>query len=189
MGEPGANGTNGLDGMAGAAGATGATGATGEPGANGTNGQNGASGPTGPTGNPGTNGQNGATGPTGPQGDAGANGATGATGLQGSPGPVHQEVGAITVQLDLGNLVACTLQNGRPTGATVAVNGTTGCTITFPESDFTDVPILMLTPIDGASGNPTSIDEGQNPDGTWFASYTFAGAPPTVNFIASQVSP
>lgn len=158
-------GPQGIQGPRGPQGATGATGAAGSKGDTGATGPQGLQGKTGPTGATGPQGLQGATGPTGPQG---------------VPGPVHQEAGVVTG--------SCTLQLGRPTGVTATANGTDGCTLTFPASDFTDVPVLMLTPIGAA--NPTSISEGQNPNGTWVASYTFGSSPPpTVNFIASQLSP
>jgi hypothetical protein len=70
----------------------------------------------------------------------------------------------------------------------VAANGANGCTITFAGSIFTNTPILILTPINGAAGNPTSIvQQFSNPN--WTASYTFASSPPPLlNFIASQLS-
>ena len=81
----------------------------------------------------------------------------------------------------------CTLQSPI-TGVSVAANGATGCTITFPGSDFTNNPVLMLTPINGAGGNPTSIIE-QFSSPNWTASYTFGSSPPPLlNFIASQLS-
>jgi hypothetical protein len=148
----------------------------------------GPQGPQGPAGPQGPKGDTGATGPAGPQGpagppgpkgDTGATGATGPTGPQGPPGPVHQVAGV--VQSD------CTLQVPIA-GVSVATNGTNGCTITFAVSLFTNTPILMLTPINGAGGNPTSILEefsGSN----WTASYTYASSPPPLlNFIASQLS-
>ena len=108
--------------------------------------------------------------PTGPQGPQGP---------QGPPGPVHQVAGAI--------LSDCTLQIPI-SGVTVATNGTDGCTITFAGSLFTNTPILMLTPINGAGGNPTSILQ-QFSSPNWTASYTFATSPPPLlNFIAGQLS-
>jgi hypothetical protein len=48
----------------------------------------------------------------------------------------------------------------------------------------------MLTPINGSGGNPTSISEHGNANGTWSTSYTFGSSPPPlVNYIASQLSP
>jgi hypothetical protein len=164
-------------GPTGQAGATGATGATGGKGATGATGATGAKGDTGATGTTGAKGDTGATGTTGPQGNTGASGATGATGTQGVPGPVHQVAGAI--------LSPCTLQVPI-TGVSVTANGTTGCTITFAASEFTDTPVLMLTPIN--AGNPTSIMESFS-GGSWVTSYAFAsGPPPSLNFIASQLS-
>ena len=81
----------------------------------------------------------------------------------------------------------CTLQ-APISGVTVTANGADGCTITFPGSAFTNTPLLILTPINGSGGNPTSIlQQFSNPN--WTASYTFASSPPpVVNFIASQLS-
>jgi hypothetical protein len=81
----------------------------------------------------------------------------------------------------------CTLQTPIA-GVSVAPNGTNGCTITFAGSHFTNNPILILTPINGGGGNPTSIlEQFSNPN--WTASYTFASSPPPLlNFIASQLS-
>ena len=136
----------------------------------------GPAGERGPQGSAGLPGPKGDTGDQGPKGDTGA---TGATGPQGPPGPVNQVVGV--VQSD------CTLQTPI-SGVTVTANGTNGCTITFPGSDFTNTPILMLTPINGSDGNPTSIVQ-QFSSPNWTASYTFASSPPPlVNFIASQLS-
>jgi hypothetical protein len=46
----------------------------------------------------------------------------------------------------------------------------------------------MLTPINGAGGNPISIVQ-QGSGANWTASYTFASSPPPLlNFIASQLS-
>jgi hypothetical protein len=142
----------------------------------------GALGATGGTGAMGATGGTGATGATGGTGATGATGGTGPTGATGATGPVHQVVGVVEP--------GCTLQ-APITGVTVAANTATGCAITFPAGDFTGVPILMLTPItsDGTGGNPTSIIEFENGDGTWTTTYTFAsGPPPLVNFIASQES-
>jgi hypothetical protein len=137
---------------------------------------------TGPPGPQGPKGDTGATGAQGPKGDTGATGAQGPkgdTGAQGPPGPVHQVVGAVNSN--------CTLQVPI-SGVSAGSNGTNGCTLTFAGSLFTDTPILMLTPINGALGNPLAILEG-NSGPNWFASYRFAsGPPPIVNFIASQVS-
>ena len=70
----------------------------------------------------------------------------------------------------------------------MTTNGPDGCTITFAGSDFTKDPILMLTPINGSGGNPTSIVE-QFSSPNWTASYTFGSSPPPLlNFIASQLS-
>lgn len=134
-------------------------------------GSEGAAGQTGPQGTAGTQGVLGSQGPPGQQGPQGS---------QGLPGPVHQVAGAI--------LPNCTLQIPI-SGVTVATNGTDGCTITFAGSTFTNTPILMLTPINGSDGNPTSIlQQFSNPN--WTASYTFATSPPPLlNFIASQLSP
>ena len=83
---------------------------------------------------------------------------------------------------------ACQLQVPI-TGVTVTTNTPDGCTITFAASDFTNTPVLILTPINAGGGNPTSIVESENTDGTWSTSYTFGSAPPAlVNFIASQLS-
>jgi hypothetical protein len=60
------------------------------------------------------------------------------------------------------------------------------CTLTFPQAEFTDVPVLLLTPIGGA--NPNFIAEGENSDGTWYATYQFSAGPTLVNFIASQIT-
>jgi hypothetical protein len=139
-------------------------------------GDRGPLGPPGAPGLPGVPGPQGAQGAQGPRGDPGA---IGATGPEGPPGPVNQVVGAINPD--------CTLQTPI-SGVTVTTNGTNGCTITFAGSLFTDVPILMLTPINGGDGNPTSIEE-QFSDPNWTASYTFASSPPPLlNFIASQLS-
>jgi Collagen triple helix repeat (20 copies) len=178
QGATGSQGAPGAKGDTGAAGATGPQGAKGDTGATGPQGTKGDTGATGATGPQGAKGDTGATGATGPQGTKGDTGATGPTGPQ---GPVHQEVGAVTP--------SCTLENGTPTGVT-ATAITDGCELTFPASDFTGVPALMLTPINGSGGNPTSISEGQNGDGTWSVSYTFASStPPLLNFIAAQFSP
>jgi hypothetical protein len=87
----------------------------------------------------------------------------------------------------------CTLQTPI-TGVAVAPNPAppataTGCAITFPASDFTNNPNLILMPINGGGGNPTSVLQRQNADGSWSAIYTFGSSPPPlVNFIASQLS-
>jgi hypothetical protein len=101
------------------------------------------------------------------------------------PGPVNQVVGVVQPN--------CTLQSPI-TGVTVAPNPAppataAGCTITFPASDFTNNPILALTPINGGGGNPTSVLQQRNADGSWSATYTFGSSPPPLlNFIASQLS-
>ena len=109
----------------------------------------------------------------------GLKGDTGPPGQDGAPGPVHQVVGVIKND--------CTLQ-APIMGVSVTENGTNGCTIIFPGSYFTAIPILMLTPINGSGGNPTSIAE-QFLAPNWVARYTFTSVPPPlVNFIASQQS-
>jgi hypothetical protein len=138
--------------------------------------------PAGERGSEGAAGQSGSkgdSGASGPQGTAGLQGVPGPQGPQGPPGPVHQVAGAI--------LPNCTLQIAI-SGVSVATNGTNGCTITFAGSAFTNTPILLLTPINGSDGNPTSIvQQFSNPN--WTATYTFASSPPPlVNFIASQLS-
>jgi Collagen triple helix repeat (20 copies) len=129
----------------------------------------------------GPQGATGAQGPTGAQGAAGAQGPAGpqgATGPQGPAGPVHQVVGAVNTD--------CTLQGNPPASIVTSTQIASGeCELTFAASDFTNIPLLMLTPIGG--GNATAIGEGQNSNGTWFAEYSFA-SPTLVNFIASQVT-
>ncbi len=80
----------------------------------------------------------------------------------------------------------CTLQN--PPSASIVTStqvwpGT--CRLTFGAGDFSNIPMLLMTPIGG--GNPTSIYEGQNGDGTWYAQYSFT-APTLINYIASQLT-
>ena len=124
-------------------------------------------------------GERGAEGAAGKSGAKGEMGATGPQGPPGPPGPVHQVVGV--VQSD------CTLQFPIA-GVSVAANGANGCTITFVGSSFTNIPLLVLTPINGTGGNPTSIVEHAS-GSDWTASYTFATSPPPLlNFIASQIS-
>jgi hypothetical protein len=132
-------------------------------------GPQGAAGPQGPTG------PAGATGATGPQGPAGA---AGATGPQGPAGPVHEVAGAVNPN--------CTLQGNPRASIVTSTQVSPGvCRLTFGASDFSNIPVLLVTPISG--GNPTSIIENQNGDGTWNAQYSFA-QPTLLNFIASQLS-
>lgn len=121
------------------------------------------------------------TGPQGPAGPAGAQGSAGAQGPQGPAGPagpVHQVVGAVNSD--------CSLQASPPATVVTSQQLAPGqCKLTFPPNEFTDIPALFLEPI--AAGNPTSPLEGQNADGTWYATYAFA-QPTTVNFLASQIT-
>ena len=60
-----------------------------------------------------------------------------------------------------------------------------GCRLTYGSDIFTDIPVIVLTPIGG--DNPTRIVPGRNADGTWFNEYNLS-APTLVTFIASQIS-
>lgn len=127
------------------------------------------------TGPQGPAGATGAAGAAGPQGPAGA---TGATGPQGPAGPVHEVTGAVNPN--------CTLQGNPPASIVTSTQISPGvCRLTFGASDFTNIPVLLVTPING--GNPTSIVESRNGDGTWYAQYSFA-QPTLLNFIASQLT-
>jgi hypothetical protein len=105
-------------------------------------------------------------------------GPTGATGPQVTAEPGPEVTGAVNPN--------CTLQ-GNPSASIVksAQISPGVCRLTFGASDFSNVPILLLTPINGSGGNPTSIIEGRNGDGTWFAQYSFA-QPTLINYVASQ---
>lgn len=119
----------------------------------------------------------GSAGQQGPQGPAGAAGQQGPQGPAGPAGPVHQVAGAVNAD--------CSLQASPPTVVTSKQLAPGECQLTFPQAEFSNIPVLMLTPIGG--GNPGGISEFQNPDGTWNATYTFA-QPTTVNFVASQLT-
>lgn len=146
--------------------------------------QAGAQGPRGPQGSPGPQGPAGSQGPAGPQGSPGP---------QGPPGPVDQVVGVIHTD----GFDDCTLQSPISGVSTSAgyVNGVPICTITFAADEFTRTPVLMMT--SAGAGVTTifgsTITEGANPDGTWFASFSLGpqgqgGEPDDFNFIASQTS-
>jgi hypothetical protein len=108
---------------------------------------------------------------TGPRGPAGP---------QGPAGPVHEVTGAVNAD--------CTLQGNPSASIVTSTQVSPGeCRLTFGASDFSNVPILLVTPINASAGNPTSIFEGLNSDGTWYAQYSFA-APALLNFIASQIT-
>ena len=102
------------------------------------------------------------------------------TGPQNSAGPVYEVTGAVNPN--------CTLQSNPSASIVRSTQVSPGvCRLTFGASDFSNVPILLVTPINGGGGNPTSIFEGRNGDGTWYAQYSFA-APALLNFIASQIT-
>ena len=107
-------------------------------------------------------------------------GPAGATGPQVTVGPGPEVTGAVNPN--------CTLQ-GNPSASVVTSRQVSPgvCQLTFGASDFSNVPILLMTPINGGGGNPTSIIEGRNGDGTWYAQYSFP-APTLLNFIASQLT-
>jgi len=114
----------------------------------------------------------------GPKGPTGFRGPRGATGYQGPAGPVHQVTGAINSN--------CTLQDSPPSSVVTSSQVASGeCELTFPESEFTGIPVIQLTPIGGS--NATGVSEGQNSNGTWFAEFSFS-SPTLANFIASQVT-
>jgi len=110
--------------------------------------------------------------------------AVGGTAYAASPaspaGPVYAVTGAVNPN--------CTLQDNPSASIVTAMQVSPGvCRLTFGASDFSNVPILLVTPIDGGGGNPTSIYESRNGDGTWYAQYSFA-QPTLINFIASQIT-
>jgi ABC-type Fe3+-hydroxamate transport system substrate-binding protein len=105
---------------------------------------------------------------------------TGVTGPQVTVGPGPEVTGAVNPN--------CTLQGNSPASIVTSGQVSPGvCQLTFGASDFSNVPILLVTPINGGGGNPTSIIEGRNGDGTWYARYSFS-APTLLNFIASQLT-
>lgn len=132
-------------------------------------------GPQGPAGPAGAQGLAGAQGPAGAQGSPGAQGPQGPAG---PAGPVHQVVGAVNSD--------CSLQASPPATVVTSEQLAPGqCKLTFPHNEFTDIPAVFFEPI--GAGNPTSLLEGENADGTWYATYAFA-QPTTVNFLASQIT-
>jgi hypothetical protein len=107
-------------------------------------------------------------------------GPLGPAGPQGPAGPVHEVTGAVNPN--------CTLQGNPSVSIVTSKLVSLGvCHLTFGASDFSNVPILLVTPINASGGNPTGIFEGRNGDGTWYAQYSFAG-PTLLNFIASQLT-
>jgi hypothetical protein len=90
---------------------------------------------------------------------------------------VHEVAGAVNAD--------CSLQACPPTVVTSKQRAPGEYQLTFPQAEFSDTPVLMLTPIGG--GNPGGISESQNPDGTWNATYTFA-QPTLVNFRGQPVN-
>ena len=102
------------------------------------------------------------------------------TGPRGPAGPVHEVTGAVNPN--------CTMQGNPSVSIVTSTLVSPGaCRLTFGASDFSNVPILLVTPINASGGNPTGIFEGRNGDGTWYAQYSFAG-PTLLNFIASQLT-
>jgi Collagen triple helix repeat (20 copies) len=152
---------------------------TGPQGPKGDTGATGATGPKGDTGATGATGAAGATGATGPKGDTGATGPkgdTGATGPQGPAGPVHQVVSAVNAD--------GTSQSPSPTySVSSAQSGS--YKITFPVSQFTNVPICMVMPI----GNGVSVtgDVEFFNGSQWECDISLSTAA-VFNFVATQIS-
>jgi len=136
------------------------------------------------TGPEGPQGATGATGPQGPQGAIGPQGPTGATGPQGPAGPGLPSVaGALNAN--------CTSQVSTSAYTTGRLTAGNGCVLFFPLSEFSQGPVLMLTPI--GSETITSISEGKLPatsitPAEWVAEYTLSGPSEIVNFVAVQSS-
>jgi len=129
-------------------------------------------------------GPQGPQGPRGPQGAIGPQGPTGATGPQGPAGPGLPSVaGALNAN--------CTSQVSTSAYTTGRLTAGNGCVLFFPLSEFSQGPVLMLTPI--GSETITSISEGKLPatsitPAEWVAEYTLSGPSEEVNFVAVQSS-
>jgi hypothetical protein len=136
------------------------------------------------TGPQGSQGATGATGPQGPQGAIGPQGPTGATGPQGPAGPGLPSVaGALNAN--------CSSQVSTSAYISGELTAGNGCALFFPLSEFSQTPVLMLTPI--GSETISSISEGKLPatafaPAEWFAEYTLSGPSEIVNFVAVQSS-
>jgi hypothetical protein len=136
------------------------------------------------TGPQGSQGATGATGPQGPQGAIGPQGPTGATGPQGPAGPGLPSVaGALNAN--------CSSQVSTSAYISGELTAGNGCALFFPLSEFSQTPVLMLTPI--GSETISSILERKLPatafaPAEWFAEYTLSGPSEIVNFVAVQSS-
>jgi hypothetical protein len=95
---------------------------------------------------------------------------------------VHQVSGVVNPD--------CTLQGGPPPTIVVSKVLVPGsCELVFPHPEFTDVPVLQLTPITGSpiDAAPVSVVQFENGEGNWVADYAFL-EPTLVNFLAVQIT-
>jgi Collagen triple helix repeat (20 copies) len=168
-GQPGATGP------AGAPGAKGDTGPAGPAGAKGDTGPAGPAGATGATGATGSAGPQGETGPAGPKGDTGATGPQGPKGDTGATGPVHQVASAVNAD--------GTSQAPSP-AYSVSSAASGSYKITFPASEFTNVPVCMVTPV----GDVFIAGDIEFFNGTQWECDISLSAPVTFNFVATQIS-